>query len=185
MDKLIGAIVAVAIVALVVWLMLRSWRRRRTRDASLSAYPVPAALAAPLLEAEVLYVASTPENAPFERLAVEGLAFRGAGRLEVFDAGVLLRIAGEAASFIPAEHIVGVGTASHAIDRGVEAEGLVAITWQPHEAEPGETPVRIDSYLRARYQGDTARIIAAVTDITDITADDAPHTQQEGEASDA
>ncbi len=185
MDKLIGAIVAVAIVAVVVWLMVRSWRRRRTRDARLGAYPVPAALAAPVLEAEVLYVASTPEGEPFERLAVDGLAFRGAGRLEVFDAGVLLRIAGEPPSFIPAERITGVGAASHAIDRGVEAEGLVAITWQPLESEPGDAPLRIDSYLRARYQGDTARIIAAVTDITDITADDAPQTQQEGEASDA
>ena len=98
---------------------------------------------------------------------------------------MLLRIAGEPPSFIPAERITGGGAASHAIDRGVEAEGLVAITWQPLESEPGEAPLRIDSYLRARYQGDTARIIAAVTDITDITADDAPQTQQEGEASDA
>jgi hypothetical protein len=182
MDKLIGAIVAAVVVAVVVWLMVRSWRRRSRRDARLGAYPVPGALAAALLEAEVLYVASTPEGEPFERLAVDGLAFRGAGRLEVFDAGVLLRIAGEPPSFIPAERIVGAGAASHAIDRGVEPEGLVAITWQPHESEPGEAPVSIDSYLRARYEGDTARIIAAVTD---ITATAGSQTQQEGEASDA
>jgi hypothetical protein len=182
MDKLIGAIVAAVIVGVAVWLMVRSWRRRRSRDARLGAWPVPTGLAAALFETEVLYVASTPEGEPFERLAVEGLAFRGAGRLEVFDGGVLLRIAGEPPSFVPAERIVGVGAASHAIDRGVEAEGLVAITWEPHESDPGDAPVRIDSYFRARYQGDTARIIAAVHD---ITAAAAPHTQQEGEASDA
>lgn len=180
MDKLIGAIVAVIVVAVVIWLMVRSWRRRRARDARLAAYPVPVTLAAALLETEVLYVASTPEDEPFERLAVDGLAFRGAAHLEVYDAGVLLRIAGEPASFVPVERIVGIGSASHAIDRGVEAEGLVALTWQPHESEPGEVPMRIDSYLRARYPGDTARIIDAVTD---ITAAQAPRSQQEGEAS--
>ena len=62
---------------------------------------MPATLAAAVLETEVLYVASTPEDEPFERLAVDGLAFRGAAHLEVYDAGVLLRIAGEPASFVP------------------------------------------------------------------------------------
>lgn len=180
MDKLIGAIVAVAIVALAAWLMWRSWRARRTRDSRLAAFPVPAALGAAGLEAEVLYVASTPLGEPFERLAVDGLAFRGSGRLEVFDAGVLLRIAGEQPSFLPADRIIAAGAASHAIDRGVEPEGLVAITWQPHESEPGEQPVAIDSYLRARYPGDTARIIEAVTDIAAAGAAAAP----ESEASD-
>lgn len=180
MDKLIGAIVAAAVVALAAWLMWRSWQARRGRDARLAAYPVPAQLGAALLEAEVLYVASTPIGQPFERLAVDGLAFRGSGRLEISADGVLLRIAGERPSFLPADRIVSAGAASHAIDRGVEPEGLVAITWQPSESEPGEQPARIDSYLRARYPGDTARIIEAVTDIAAASAAAA----SESEASD-
>ncbi|HZW41983.1 MAG TPA: hypothetical protein VFE99_06755, partial [Agromyces sp.] len=76
MDRWIGVLVAVIIVAVVAWLMLRSWKRRTVRDETLSSYPVPAALGAPLFETEVLYVATTPAAEPLERLAVAGLAFR-------------------------------------------------------------------------------------------------------------
>ena len=70
MDKWIGGIVALAVVALIAWLMYRSWRRRTARDESLSSYPLPESLGAPMLEAEVLYVATTPVGDPLERLAV-------------------------------------------------------------------------------------------------------------------
>lgn len=182
MDKWIGVLVAVAVLAVVAWLMVRSWKRRSVRDESLSSYPVPASLSAPVLETEVLYVATTPAAEPLERLAVPGLAFRGSARIEVLAEGVILRIAGESTTFIPADRLLGAGLASYAIDRGVEPEGLIALTWIPLEREPAEAELRVDSYVRARYPGDPARIIRAVNDIA--AAPDAQRPKQESEASD-
>ena len=184
MDKWIGAIVSLVIVAVAVWLMYRSWRRRTVRDESLSAYPVPASHAEPILETEVLYVATTPIGEPLERLAVRGLAYRGSARIEVLLEGIILRIAGESTSFIPADRLAGAEMASYAIDRGVEPEGLIAVTWIASERDTVEPPPRVDSYLRARYPGDPARIIQAINDIAAAPAASRPKQNQESEASD-
>lgn len=182
MDKVIGVIVAVVVVGLAGWLMYRSWKRRTARDDSLGSYPVPAAHGAPALDAEVLYVATTPVGEPLERLAVQGLAFRGSGHVEVIAEGVILRIAGESLTFIPADRLVGAGRASYAIDRGVEPDGLIALTWiaQMRQATEQVEP-RVDSYVRARYPGDSAKIIEAVNDIAAAPA--ALRPEQESEAS--
>ena len=182
MDRWVGVLVAVVVVAVVAWLMVRSWRRRTKRDEAMSAYPLPAAHSEPMLETEVLYVATTPIGQPIERLAVQGLAFRGAAHLEVRREGVVLRIAGEPANFIPADRISAAGEASYAIDRAVEPEGLVAISWIVRVDDPERVAPFVDSYLRARYPGDTARIIAAVNDIA--AARIAPRPEHESEASD-
>ena len=182
MDKWIGAVVAIVIVAVVAWLMIRSWRRRTKRDATLSAYAMPTELRPATLELEVLYVATTPTGQPLERLAVQGLAFRGSARIEVSPDGLVLRIAGEPATYVPAERIVAAGEASYVIDRGVEPEGLVAVTWIAQVSDPELVAPHVDSYLRARYPGDSARIIAAVNDIA--AARTASRPEQESEASD-
>jgi hypothetical protein len=193
-PELVGALVGALVVGLAGWLMWRSWRRRSRRDAAIGSYPVPTGLGEPSVDAEVLYVATTPAGRPLERLALPGLGFRGAGHVAIHPEGVLLRIAGEQPTFVPAPQLVGAGTASYAIDRGVEPDGLVAITWVPRGPEPAapeasaareasaapeasavpeasahpdptHASTHVDSYLRARYPGDAARIIAAVTEL--------------------
>jgi hypothetical protein len=182
MDRWIGVLVAIVIVAIVAWLMVRSWKRRTKRDATMTAYTPPTAHGEPTLEAEVLYVATTPVGQPLERLAVRGLAFRGAARIEVIPEGVVIRIAGESTVFLPADRITAAGEASYAIDRAVEPGGLVAITWIAHVDDPEQVAPFVDSYLRARFPGDSARIIAAVNDIA--AARTVPRPEQESEASD-
>jgi hypothetical protein len=183
-DKWIGAAVAIVVVGGLAMLAWRSWRRRVARDETLSAYPVPFLAGAALFDAEVLYVATTPIGTPLERLAVDGLAFRGSGRVEVFGEGLVLRIAGEQPSFIPADRLVSAGEATYAIDRGVEPGGLIAVSWIVglREGEAERVAPYVDSYLRARNPGDTARIIAAVNDIAAARPVLQPH--QESEASD-
>ena len=184
-EQWIGLLVALVVVGMAVWLMRRSWLRRTKRDETLSAYELPSEHGAPVLETEVLYVATTPVGEPLERLAVQGLAFRGAARIEVLPEGVVLRIAGEPANFLPAEHLVSAGPASYAIDRGVEPDGLIAVTWivrRSDALDAAARPARVDSYLRARFPGDSARIIAAINDIA--AAPPAPRPDQESEASD-
>ena len=182
---IIGTVIAVVLVGVAGWLMARSWQHRAVRDESLTAYETPAGLGAPILEIEALYVATTPEAEPLERLAVEGLAFRGSARLELHAEGVLLRIAGERPSFIPAGRIAGAGTATYAIDRGVEPEGLVALTWIVDDRSEPETPTRVDSYLRCRYPGESARLVAALNDIAAAPVAPRPDAENaESEASD-
>ncbi|AWB95633.1 hypothetical protein DCE93_08125 [Agromyces badenianii] len=177
-----GIVVAVVIVAIAGWLMYRSWKRRTVRDESLGSYPLPTDHDAPTLETEVLYVATTPMGEPLERLAVSGLAFRGSARIEVLPEGVVLRIAGESTTFIPVDRLVGAELASYAIDRGVEPEGLIALTWIADErGAADQARARVDSYVRARYPGDSARIVQAVNDIA--AAPPAPRPEQESEAS--
>lgn len=183
---IVGTVIAVVLVGVAGWLMVRSWQRRTVRDESLAAYPTPAGLGAPAFEVEALYVATTPEAEPLERLAVEGLAFRGSARIELHPQGVLLRIAGELPSFIPADRIAGAGTATYAIDRGVEPEGLVALTWIVDDRSEPETPTRVDSYLRCRYPGEFARLVAALNDIAAAPVAPRPDAENaESEASDA
>jgi len=181
-DRWVGVLVAVVIVGIAAWLMARSWRRRTKRDEAMAAYPLPSVHGEPLLATEVLYVATTPIGQPIERLAVQGLAFRGTAHLEVLPEGVMLRIAGEPANFLPADRISAAGEASYAIDRAVEPEGLVVISWIVRVDDPERVAPFVDSYLRARYPGDTARIVAAVNDIA--AARIAPRPEQESEASD-
>jgi hypothetical protein len=181
-DRWVGVLVAVVIVGIAAWLMVRSWRRRTKRDEAMAAYPLPAVHGEPLLATEVLYVATTPIGEPLERLAVQGLAFRGAAHLEVLPEGVVLRIAGEPANFLPADRISAAGEASYAIDRAVEPEGIVVISWIVQVDDNERVAPFVDSYLRARYPGDTARIVAAVNDIA--AARFAPRQEQESEASD-
>ncbi|MWB97026.1 hypothetical protein [Agromyces seonyuensis] len=165
----VGAVVSIAIVVGAVLLMLRSWRRRVQRDEVLSAYPLPVTEGSATWEGEVLYVATTPAEDPIERLAISGLAFRGTARVRVEEAGVELRVAGEAAIWLPADRIVGAERQSWTIDRGVEAGGLVAITWLAERTggEPladGENagPALLTSSLRAREERDASRLIDAV-----------------------
>jgi hypothetical protein len=181
----VGVLAAVAVIGVIAYLMLRSWRARTIRDESLAAYAPPADLGIPTLEVEALYVATTPEAEPLERLAVEGLAFRGAAHVEVHPTGVLLRIAGELPSYVPGDRIAGAGTATYAIDRGVEPEGLVALTWIVDDRSEPEAPTRVDSYVRCRYPGDNARLIAAVNDSAAPPAASRPDAENaESEASD-
>src|SRR5690606_21402947 len=112
----------------------------------------------------------------------QGLAFRGAAHLEVLPEGLLIRIAGEPAIFLPADRIVEAGAATYVIDRGVEPEGLIAVTWIVQVDDPERVAPHVDSTFRARYPGDPARIIAAVNDIA--AAPMAPRPEQESEASD-
>lgn len=192
MAELVGALVGVLVVGLAGWFMWRSWRRRSRRDAELGAYPVPAGLGEPAVDVEALYVATTPVGEPLERLALPGLGFRGAAHVEVHPEGLLLRIVGEQPSFVPTTRLVGAGTATYVIDRSVEPEGLVAVTWIPAGAEASTPPeasaahaaaepsTQVDSYLRARFPGDAARVIAAVNELAAAASSPRPDAKERG-----
>ncbi|WP_353810032.1 PH-like domain-containing protein [Agromyces chitinivorans] len=164
-EYLVGGLVAAALVALFATLMIRSWRARRGRDAGIVDHPQPAEPGAPVLEAPVMHVATTPHRRPVERLAPRGLGFRAAGRIDVRADGLVLDLRGEQPVYVPADALVEVTTASWAIDRGVEPEGLIALSWRARTAGDADASddLVVDTYLRAQRVGDATRIVDALT----------------------
>ena len=162
MDRSIPAAIALAFALALLLLMLRSWLARRKRDANLSAgYPLPTERAAERASAPVFYVATTPRDAPLERLAIAGLGFRARAQIAVIETGVLLTLAGSDTIFVPASAIEKVSNATVAIDRVVEKDGLLCLGWRlPDQAVP------VDSYFRFSDPSDRVRILSSIRSMT-------------------
>jgi len=134
------AIVGVLLVVFVL-LMLGSWRRRKAAQAGIAVpLPVPAQYTE-LGRAGALYLSTTPDGEPLNRIAVRGLGFRARFDVIVAAEGIVLPIPGETPVFIPAADVREITTASWTIDRGIEPHGLTVIRWTL-----GDT--RLDSYFR-------------------------------------
>jgi hypothetical protein len=179
-DRTIPTIIVIVVVLGVLALMTRSWLRRRTRDAGLTAgYPLPPETAVSagdavrsLATVPALYVATTPRDQPLERLAIRGLGFRARAELRVRPDGVILTLAGENAVFIPVGAIHRLTTATWAIDRAVETDGLLLLGWRlsgrqgtAHGTAPDDQAADVDSYFRVTDPADRARVIDAIHSI--------------------
>jgi hypothetical protein len=132
-------LITLALVVLLVW----AWWRRTRRDSGLEPPVGEAPAGATTLSThEALYVATTRHGDPLERLAIRGLGFRSRADLTVTSAGVALDLTGQPRFFLPTERIVEVAQATVAIDRVVERDGQVRISWRV-DADTG-----VDSYIR-------------------------------------
>lgn len=148
---MVGA--AVVLLAVLAW----AWWRRSRRDSALSApYGELPADAAVLGTSDALYVATTRHGEPLERLAIRGLGFRSRVGVTISDAGVALDLTGQRRMVIARDRIRSVDQATVAIDRVVERDGLVRVTW----SIDGTTLV--DTYLR--NQEGSARALAEAID---------------------
>ncbi len=132
-------LITLALVALLAW----AWWRRTRRDSGLEPPVGEAPAGATTLSThEALYVATTRHGDPLERLAIRGLGFRSRADLTVTSAGVALDLTGQPRFFLPTERIVEVTQATVAIDRVVERDGLVRISWRV------DADTVVDSYIR-------------------------------------
>jgi hypothetical protein len=150
-DAAVAVMIAAALVllALLVW----AWWRRTRRDSGLTAPvgDVPAD-ASTVSVHEALYVATTRHGEPLERLTIRGLGYRSRADLTVTTAGVALDLTGQPRFFLPVDRIADVAQATVAIDRVVEPDGLVRISWRL------DADTVVDSYLRP--QDASARAVA-------------------------
>ncbi|MET0784430.1 hypothetical protein [Orlajensenia leifsoniae] len=159
-DYTVPAIIVIAITALILLAMWLGWRGRSRRDVQVGAYPLPASVAAPIVGADGFYVATTQHEKPLERLNIRSLGFRAKARVTAGADGVALEIPGEETAWIPREAMHGAGPATFAIDRVVERDGLVCITW----ALAGSGDLA-DSYLRISDSSDRERVLDALAHI--------------------
>lgn len=149
--------IMVAIAAVALLLMLWGWRRRTRRDAGLTA-PTTPLVGAELISSSGLYVATTAHDVSLERLAIRHLAFRSNVTVTVLASGVRLSMPGEPVVSIAAADIVDVDRASVTIDRVVEKDGLVRLSWRI------SSDTIVDSYLRLQ-ETDPSALIAAITSL--------------------
>jgi len=131
--------VAVVLVGLLGW----AWWRRTRRDSGLQA-PIGEAPAdaSTISIHEALYVATTRHGDPLERLAIRGLGFRSRTDLTVTTAGIALDLTGQPRFFLPVERLIDIAQATVTIDRVVERDGLVRLTWQV------DADTIVDTYIR-------------------------------------
>lgn len=158
MPKIVPGIIVFLVLLAIVACLYLAWRARSRRDAVLVPAGVPSGFS-PAASVTALYVATTEKDAPLERLAIRGLAFRARAGLRVADSGVAIDVPGETPVFIPAPDLNGVETATWAIDRVVEEDGLVRVGWNLPQGRS------VDSYFRIQDTADQASVIDAITGI--------------------
>jgi hypothetical protein len=150
----VGIVLALLVLALVgmVW----SWRRRGRAQHGLV---VPAVAAEPgetAFAVDGLLVATTFAGRPLDRVHVDGLGFRARATLTVTDRGVLVDRAVGAPFLVPAAGAA--GTASWALDKGVERDGLTVLGWSLTDADGADVPV--ESAFRLPPAGQSALLAA-------------------------
>jgi hypothetical protein len=157
-DKTAAGAIVLALLVLLLALMWLGWRNLKRRSAGIPApQAIPATDAAEVLRTTGMHVATTHAGRPLDRVVVRGLGFRANADIRVTEAGIELRLAGGAECFVPAPAIRSVGRASWTIDRAVERDGLVVVTWTL-----GDTA--IDTNLRVE---DPAALVAAISVLTE------------------
>lgn len=142
-----SAMSVVVIVVPAAVLMIWGWRRRvRRQQNAIAALPEAPAVLQGAVGRRGKYVATTIAGDPYDRIAVRGLAFRGAAEVAVSAEGILVARGGERDIWIAADRVVGVDRATWTIDRVVEGSGLHLVRWRLGDRE-------VDTYLRLDEPG--------------------------------
>jgi hypothetical protein len=145
MRWIVGLVVFIALAALFV-AMARTWRSRgRAQSAAVPPVPVPTDVGPAAGAWDGFYVATTRADEPLQRIVSGPWGFRGRGGLVVHERGVVMTLAGAPDRFVAWTDLRGVDRATAAIDRVVEAGGLVRLRWTATGAA-GATD--LDSYYR-------------------------------------
>ncbi|GAB2508670.1 hypothetical protein GCM10027064_02620 [Microbacterium petrolearium] len=156
-----GLALLAALIALALFGMWRSWRRR-SRAAAALGVPFGPASGTEVAAFGGLYVATTAHDEPLQRLALPHLGFRAKVTATVTTEGLALDMPGAPTVFLAASRLVGAGRATWTIDRVVERDGLVLIAWTTDDGTV------VDSYLRLQ-SSDPDALVAAIEDLRTTT----------------
>ena len=113
----------VFVIALIIWF---SVRRRRAKQEAMIPQPLDAVGPG---EYKTFYVSTVFESSPLDRVWAHGLAMRGQAQLAAGQEGISVNRNGERDFLIPATAITAIEKATATIDKGVERDGLCAISW--------------------------------------------------------
>lgn len=131
-QRLALTAVVLAVTALAVWGMWRSWRRRAAVELPLQ--PVPAGYL-PDLEVAGRYVGTAPADDWMQRIVASGLGAPGNATADVAQQGVRLERIGEPSVFIAAAQITDVTLGRGVAGQVAEKDGLVLWYWTAGDAD--------------------------------------------------
>ncbi len=144
MEKQIMAIISLSIFLLLVGLALRAWRKRSIDQAAEFSAPLEALefFGELLAQAKAFYIATTRDVNHLERINAYGLGARGLAQILVFSEGLLIVRNGERPLALDRSQLTKVEFTQVAIDKAVEPDGLVSVSWV-HEGTSLATQLRI------------------------------------------
>jgi hypothetical protein len=125
--ELIGTI-AILLVFVVVWRVYISVQRRKAQQQSQLQKPKPASGGIEL--GDVFYASTVFGDSQLNRVWAHGLGGRGKAKLFLDQVGISLERSGEPSFLIPKQDLLGMSRVSATIDKGVERNGLLALTWK-------------------------------------------------------
>jgi hypothetical protein len=137
---------------------VRSVEKRAKAQGSVALLDVDSINGKEIAEASGFYVATTFAEAPLSRLADKRLLHRGKARLSVLTDGLIIDRTGEPSIAIQATDIQFVGRASASIDRGLENNGLLTITWTADENS-------LTTNLRLSREDDTQELLDLISQL--------------------
>ncbi|UXA09028.1 transporter [Mycobacterium sp. SMC-2] len=159
-GSLIFAAALVVVIAVVIQLMMRSWRRRSQRQAELiGGLPdVPAQVGAALLTSRGHYCGSMMAPGWNERIAAGDLGFRSKAVLTRYSGGIMVERQRAQPIWIPQDSITAIR-----MERGMGGMvaariGILAIRWRLPSG------VEIDSGFRANHRDDYAAWLGSEED---------------------
>jgi hypothetical protein len=143
MTRELALAIMIALGVLLLVGMTLSIVRRRAKGRLIDPLPRPSDISGDVLASfAVLHVATTTAHNPMDRVWVSPLAYRAKTRLEVRSGGLVLSLTGEGDMGLPSESITGCGRGTWTIDKAVDPEGLIVVTWMHGGQE-------YDSYFRS------------------------------------
>jgi hypothetical protein len=143
MTRELALAIMIALGVLLLLGMTLSIVRRRAQGRRMSPLPLPSDIPGEdVASFHVLHVATTPARKPMERVWSAPLAYRAKTLLTTRSGGIVLSLTGEGDMGLPAESITGSGRGTWTIDKAVDPEGLIVITWS-------HAGVEYDSYFRS------------------------------------
>ncbi|WP_225443058.1 PH-like domain-containing protein [Lolliginicoccus lacisalsi] len=173
MTRVLLTVALFAVWAILVWLMIRAWRRRGELQEGIvgALAPVPGTLGDPVLgPSHGLYVGSTLAPSWINRVAVGDLGDRANADLLAFDDGLLLARQGAADVWIPRDQVLGLRTERGLAGKVMTKDGLLVIRWRT------STGAEIDSGFRAVDKNEYPAWIALWQDDPDSAAGPAADT---------
>jgi hypothetical protein len=132
MEKYVMAGLSLLFFAGFFLLAARAWQKRKQEQTANFEGPLEALeyFGELIAKSTGFYVATTYAEDHLERISAYGLGARGICQILVFDEGVLIVRNGERPLAIAKNALGDISTNQVAIDKAVEAKGLMSITWK-------------------------------------------------------
>jgi hypothetical protein len=165
MGKQIMAIISLSIFFSLAGLALRAWRKRAAEQSIEFSAPLEALeyFGELLVQAKALYVATTRADNHLERINAYGLGARGICQVLIFTEGMLIVRNGERPLAIDRDCLSAVEFTQVAIDKAVESEGLVSVSWNQEGAMLATQLRVVDASDRTRISNALKKIIVSNT----------------------